>query len=52
MVEWPGHTVVTRDPTIDWCRTCNLSRSTVEFWVLTDYGMYKAGHGVDCGCYR
>ncbi len=50
--EWSAHTVVPRDPTTDWCRRCNLSRTTVELWVLTDVGMYKLGHRVDCGCYR
>jgi hypothetical protein len=44
-------TFVSRDPTTDWCPRCNLPRTTVEFWVLTPDGMYKAGHGVFCGCY-
>jgi len=52
MAEWSEREVVWRDPTIDWCRTCNLSRRTSEFWALTATGMYKVGQKVDCGCYR
>ncbi len=52
MAESSIHTVVTSDPTTSWCPRCNLSQTTTEFWVLTLDGMYKAGYGKDCGCYR
>ncbi len=47
-----SHMVVPGDPKIDWCHRCNLARTTVDLWAVTDGGMYRIGHRVDCGCYR
>jgi hypothetical protein len=52
MTERPVPTVLPGDPTVDWCRRCQRSRTTVDLWALTVDGMYKIGHRVDCGCYR
>lgn len=45
-------TVLSGEPVLDWCRRCNLSRTTVQLWVLTEHGMHRLGHRVHCGCYH
>jgi hypothetical protein len=52
MAERAQPTVLNGDPTTDWCRRCNQSRTMVDLWAVTGDGMFRIGHRVDCGCYR
>jgi hypothetical protein len=52
MSEAHDKTITSGEPSIDWCRRCNLTRTTVPLWALSADGVHKIGHRVDCGCYR
>jgi len=52
MPEPPTPPIAFGEPMTDWCRRCNLTRTTVPLWALHVDGVYPIGHRVDCGCYR